>query len=1233
MTKLLTRVLLWPLALIGALAASAFFLIQQEPVQQFVAQRALKIVNRMIAGSIEVDHISLKLHGTVNVNNLVLRDPDGNIIVRADRLNAWIAPWDLVRGRVHILKATLDGMTGTFRMDSTANNFFETFQTAPSANADTTKTPLWVRLDRLSLDIDTLAVHIDSSFQKTFIDHELSGDVFITDSVITYEITLLQNSAFTLTSNGIVWPYSDSLFAGEVLFDGTSQYVRQTWAPELPDLGSIKLSAKSDVMSRDLASLFDITLSNVGHVKGDIEIEDYKTEPRVSLGATFEKLDLSNWIGDSIAHEFNGRAALTKSRDSSWTHDWAGRVELDSSFYGDISLTADVETELFANGLGVAGEVRTSAGEFDVRLRSDGLKPDSLSLYGRATVTNARLHSFVPAIPDSLSDLSGEIELTLDNFPDQTLKVDATLQLRPLSFGRYELDSLSFHATIDGTTFVLDSTRMQLGSASALLFARGDYTNSITSEFVANIPKIDDFHGLLAPYIPHIDSVTGDVELDCDATVSIVADTLSDIAFSGTLVSSQLTYGEFVAHSITVDLDNLSTNTETMKAALRCDSVNFRYETITPIAITFDGAWLSPSFTCSLAVRGDTLQLAASGIADYSRQPYSVELDSLTLNLYGTSWHNDFPVLASFDSLHYEIEALVMRSEYGVLRSTGYLENPGTQDLVVEFSGLQTGALSPILRKEIPNGELNVRLQVSGTDQAVFGNIEMSIDSVTYQKAKLADLVTLKASLGKEGMLEANVVYLWSGDTALVATASLPASITMQHGVKIQQDELLSGTMRVDSLPIERLIPWMATGTILGGYFSANINLKGNVAEPNWGGDVQLVDGFYRDPRYGITYKWIVLDADLQRDSLIVKSLRATSRGTMTGTGFARLGVPWPEELDLNLNLDHFEAVSSRIQKARVSGNIALVGPFDSLNATGSLTVEEGMYRLTQSATKTIAPINMDSVLAVMRGDTMDIGFNPDALYESMSVSLDLNLPGNFWIRGAGLNTELFGRLRLEKGHYEEAMANGEIAIRSGTVKFYGQELRITENSSFRFDGLAANPELSISADYKGIEKERSFTVTVKLTGTPDRSLATFSGRWDDGAAMSEDEAIQRLLPFANFGTDGGAGFNAEKSVVDAASGQVSDIVSKASGLDVFEFRPGPGGLNDLTSGQLELGTYVTDRLFIRVFQSIEDPRAGQKVSIDYRLLDWMKITAEQESKTQSTSSSSFTVYLQFEWR
>lgn len=1231
MIKWLTRLTLWPIALLGAMVAGSFFLIQQEPVQQFAAARALKIVNRMIAGSIEVEHITVRLHGAVNIFGFVLRDENGKVILTADRVNAWLAPWDIVRGRVHVLKADVDGMRGTFSIDSTGNNYGRTFTTAPSERADSVKTPIWVRLDRLKLDVDSVEVEVDTSFKKTFLDHKLSGDILLTDSVITYDVAVLQDGAFTLTSSGVIRPYTDSLFAGDILFEGTSQYVQDTWIPELPDVGDIKVSTRADILGRDLTSLFDVSLTSVGTAKGDIEIDDYRSEPRVSLGATFTQLDFSAWLGDSIAHEFSGRAALTKSKSAEWTHDWSGRIELDSSFYGDIDLTADVEMNLFAEGSGLAGEIRTNAGQLDVRLSSVGFNPDSILLSGHAAFTDVRLHTFVSAVPDSLSPLTGRADFSLENLPDQDLAVDATLALGTVSLGRYELDSLAFHAIVDGSLFTLDSTRMRLGSATALLTAHGDYTQSIVSELSATVPEIEEFRALLAPYLPQVDSLSGDLTIAVHSTLEFAADTLYGFSASGTAKSLRLNFGKTAAFNTELVCESLSSASETMQADISCYSLVLFDETITPVKLTLDGGWQSPQFSLAFAARGDTLTVAAIGTLNYAEPPYSIEIEDLSLNLFGTSWRNDFPVIASFDSLHYEIEALILRSDYGVLRSTGYLENPGQQDLVVEFSGFQTGALSPILRKEIPNGNLNVRLQVSGSDTAVAGNIELVIDSVTYQDSPLADEVKLTAELDNLGMLRADLVYLWDSDTALVANATLPASFSMQTGLHVPEGEQLNGTLHVDSLPLERFVPWMSAGSMLQGFLSADLKLKGSALEPNWDGEVHLVDGFYRDSRFGIAYKWIVLDADLQRDSLNIRTFRATSRGTMTGSGSARLGVPWPEELNLNLNLDHFEAVASRIQKARVSGNINLSGPFDSLNAAGSLTIEEGFYRLTQSATKTIEWIDMDSVLAIMRGDSLDNAFNPDALYESMSLNLFLDIPGNFWIRGSGLNTELFGELHLEKDHYRDALANGEIAIRTGTVKFYGQELRISENSSLRFDGPADSPELSISADYNGIERERSFTVTVKLTGTPDRSMATFSGKWGDGAAMSEDEAIQRLLPFANLG-DGG-GFDAGKSVFDAASGQVSDIVSSASGLDVFEFRPGPGGLSDLSSGQLELGTYVTDRLFIRVFQPIEDPRSGQKVSIDYRLLDWMKVTAVQESSKESTSSSSFTVYLQFEWR
>lgn len=1231
MWKVLARLLLWPLTLVGALLAGAFFLIQQEPVQQAVAKRALKILNRKIAGSIDVKHVSLKLHGAVNVDGFVLRDADGDTIATARRIDAWLAPWDILRGRVHVLKADIEGLNAVFAMDSSGNNFAGAFATIPSQPADSMKSPLWVRLDRLHMDLDSLYVQVDTSFTKSFIEHAVEADVLLTDSVITYALEIVKETDFRLSSEGVVRVNSDSLFAGEVHFDGSSAYVRDNWAPDLPDLGRIELSAKADVFTRDLVSLFKIELSKVGSLGGDIEIDDFAGRPRVSLGATFTNIDLSAWIGDSVAHQFNGRVAVVKSESQSWLYDWTGRVELDSSFYDSIGIDAELETELFANSAALAGEIRTNAGQFDVRLFCEGLSPDSLSLYGRAVLSNAKVHELVAAVPDSLSPLSGTAEFSLTRVVPDELELDAVLALGPLSLGRYKLDSLALHAAVHGTEFTLDSTRLRLGSAHALLAARGDYTKSITTEVSAEIPAVEEFRDLLRPYLPQVDSLAGGLSVSGSGELSIADDSLSNIVVRGQLSSEKLVLGNTTTHNLLVDCTIFDLNGETIAAGITCDSVLAAGETITPFEFKLKGNWLSPEFACSFAARADTLQVSANGSANFTTEPYSVDLDELELNLFNTVWTNDFPVAVSFDSLHYEIEALILRSDYGVLRATGYLEIPGEQDLVIEFSGFRTGALSPILRTEIPDGRLNVRLQVSGRDTAVIGRVELVIDSVTYKSAHLADEIRLNADLGADGTLDARLLYQWYGDTAAIAAASLPASFSMENGLRIPEGEELAGTLQIDSLPLQRFAPWMSAGTLLDGFLSANLILKGSALEPDWDGEVHLDDGFYRDTRFGIAYKWIVLDADLRRDSLLINSLRATSRGTMTGSGFARLGVPWPEELDMELKFDRFEAVSSRIQKARLDGDLALNGPFDSLHAAGRLTVQEGLYRLTQSATKTIEPVNMDSVLAVLRGDSLEEGFNTDALYQSMSLDLNVEIPGNFWIRGAGLNTELFGELRLEKDHFQDATANGEIAVRNGTVNFYGQELRITDNSSFRFDGPVDSPELNVSAVYTGVERERGYEVTVKLTGTPDKSLAEFSGKFDDGTVMSEDEAIQRLLPFANVGD--GSGFDAEQSVVDAASGQVSDIVSKASGLDVFEFRPGPGGLSDLSSGQLELGTYVTDRLFIRVFQPIEDPRAGQKVSIDYRLLDWMKLTAEQESRSQATTSSSFTVYLQFEWR
>lgn len=1222
------RLLLWPFAFLAALAVAAYFLIQYEPVQQFAAQHTLAFVNREIAGSIQLERVGLTLDGRVALRDFALFSDGGEQLLSAKRLHARVAPWDLVFGKLHLYSVKVEELRGVVEIDSTGDNITAALATPPALEPDTTYTPLWLRLNRVNLDIDSVVVLIDSSFSYTARDWNVLADALITDSVITYVGTIEAKNQFTLSSNGVVRPYSDSLFAGDVEVSSTSQYLKTDWLPDFPDLGAINLTARGDVLKRDLMAVFDVSVEKVGHAKGDLEILNFADSARVSLGAQFRNIDLAYWVGDSVAHQLNGRAALTKSPSPEWTHDWFGRVELDSSYYGTIEVVADLEAQLFESAASVAGAVQSNAGSFELRVHSDGLSADSLDLSGRAMLSGAQLQAFVPEIPDSLSPLSGLVDFSFEQGPGSKLSADAKVALGSLSFGRYALDSLTFAATLDGTNFTLDSTRLRIGSASSLLFANGDYTDRISAVISLNVPKIEEFRDLLVSFTPQLDSLGGDLRAELTAELAFNDDSLSNVIARGKADFDRFTYGTYSASGVSVDVHSVETAAELFTAQIAVDSLNVFDESVTPIMLALDGSWFTPEFTCSLSVRHDTLELAAVGRIDLASTPLLIEIDTLSLNLFGTSWANDFPIELSLDSSHYEVGALILRSDFGVLRATGYLEQPGTQDIVLEFSGLQTGKLTPILRTEVPDGNLNLRLQLSGPDTAITGNIEMLLDAVTYQESQLADRVRLVGTVA-DGSVTADLDYIWQNDTALTIHASLPASLSIASGLIVSKGDSLQGTMRIDSLPLSRFQPWMTQGIRVEGSLSANLALSGSAEQPDWSGTLHLDNGFFGDNRHGIAYKWILLDADLLRDSLRINTLRATSRGTVTGSGFAKLGVPWPESLSLDLHFDKFEAFSSRIQKARLDGNLFVGGPFDSLNVDGNLTVQEGFYRITQSATKDIELVNIDSVLAGLRGDTLTEGFDPDAFYNSLAHDLNVKIPGNFWIRGNGMNLELFGELRVEKAHNELPTANGEILIRKGKVKFYGQELRIQENSSLRFDGPPEVPDLNITAIYSGIDKSRGpFEVTVTLTGTPDQSKAEFSGQFDNGTAMSQEEAIQRLLPFV-----GNTGGSAEQAVADAASGQVSEIVGKASGLDVFEFRPGEGGLSDLSSAQLEIGTYVTDRLFIRVFQPIEDPRSGQKVSIDYRLLDWMKFTAEQTTAEQGRPSSSFTVYLQFEWR
>jgi autotransporter translocation and assembly factor TamB len=94
-------------------------------------------------------------------------------------------------------------------------------------------------------------------------------------------------------------------------------------------------------------------------------------------------------------------------------------------------------------------------------------------------------------------------------------------------------------------------------------------------------------------------------------------------------------------------------------------------------------------------------------------------------------------------------------------------------------------------------------------------------------------------------------------------------------------------------------------------------------------------------------------------------------------------------------------------------------------------------------------------------------------------------------------------------------------------------------------------------------------------------------------------------------------------------SATVSQLVSQTLGLEVFEYRPGSKGIGGLTKGELEVGTYVTDNLFVTFVESMEEEQTGQKVILEYQFFPWLRLRGTR----QTEGESGFDLLFQWQWR
>jgi translocation and assembly module TamB len=200
-----------------------------------------------------------------------------------------------------------------------------------------------------------------------------------------------------------------------------------------------------------------------------------------------------------------------------------------------------------------------------------------------------------------------------------------------------------------------------------------------------------------------------------------------------------------------------------------------------------------------------------------------------------------------------------------------------------------------------------------------------------------------------------------------------------------------------------------------------------------------------------------------------------------------------------------------------------------------------------------------------------------------------VNAPRNIWIRGTDVNIELGLSPGFEVSYTDQAFLSGEVIVQRGRVAALGRRFDVQRDSKVTFTGPPLAPYLNITAEHKN-ERE-NVTVFVHIRGQGKE----FTIEPTSEPPMSETE-IYTLLATGRSTLERNSGASMTGSQAASVVGslvatQARKAIAAELPLDVFSIEAGEGGLEGT---KLEVGTYLTDKIYVGYTGRVGAPPSGQ---------------------------------------
>lgn len=404
-----------------------------------------------------------------------------------------------------------------------------------------------------------------------------------------------------------------------------------------------------------------------------------------------------------------------------------------------------------------------------------------------------------------------------------------------------------------------------------------------------------------------------------------------------------------------------------------------------------------------------------------------------------------------------------------------------------------------------------------------------------------------------------------------------------------------------------------ADGRVLQGQVDLAGVIVGPAAQPDVRGHFRLQNGRFHDFATGLSLSDISLLANANGPSITLTQFNARAgAGRIEGRGTVSTAGDMAVALAVQAHKAepfHRDGVAVRLDGAvRLSGFVK-----GNMTLDGTIRVLNGEIRIPDKLPPSLAVLNVRR-----RGDKPQV----QAPQKQSRIALDLTVsaPGQFFVRGRGLEAELEGGLKVA-GTTTSPQIHGTLTMRRGTYSLTGTTLDF-QSGTIGFDGINVQGKLDPTLDFTAETTANSITATLKVTGTvsaPKINL-TSSPSLPQDEILSQllfQQSVQQLSPLQMASI---AQAVASLSGLGGASFDPVGLIRSNLRLDKLTVGSSSSGDSSQTTTTVEAGKYVTRRVYVGAKQDLS---GGTRALVQVDLTKHLKLQASVAAGTKANATTS----------